>query len=167
MKNLRKDLRKVMTGFIVMILAVWAISVTAEANTAGYKFTYKKVTVSMHSKAKKLIKKAGKAEKIKVKKSCAYKGKDRTYKYESFILYTYSNSEEGEEYVNGITFLDDTMETPEGIKVGSSLSDVIEAYGKTEDKFGIYTYEKGLSRIQVEIEDDMVVNLRYVALLKK
>lgn len=162
-----KNLWKIITICMVMILAVQTICVTTQAKTAGYKFTYKKITVSMHDKAKKLIKKAGEPEKLKVKKSCAYKGKDRTYKYESFILYTYSNSEEGEEYVNGITFLDDSVATPEGIKIGSSLSDVTAAYGKVKDNFGIYTYQKGMSRIQVEIEDDTVINLRYVALLKK
>lgn len=160
-----KRVWKAVSVCMVMVLLAQSIFVSAEAKTqTGYQFTYKKVTVSMHDKAKKLIKKAGKPEKTKVKKSCAYKGKDRTYQYKSFILYTYSNSDKGEEYVNGVTFLDDSIATPEGIKIGSSLSEVTKAYGKGQEKFGVYTYEKGKSRLQIEVENDKVKNLRYVAL---
>lgn len=158
-----KKLWKIAAICMVAVLLAQLAWVPAEAKSKGYQFTYNKVTVSMHGKAKKLIKKAGTPEKTKVKKSCAYKGKDRTYQYESFILYTYSKSDNGEEYVNGITFLNDKVSTPEGIKIGSSLSDVTKAYGKGENSFGIYTYEKGNSRLQFEIKDDKVANIRYVA----
>ena len=49
---------------------------------------------------------------------------DRVYQYEDFILYTYSNSNKGKEYVNGITFLTDKVKTKEGIKIGSTLKQV-------------------------------------------
>ncbi len=116
----------------------------------------------MHSKAKKLIKKAGKPSAIKVKKSCAYKGKDRTYKYKDFILYTYSHTEDGEEFVNGITFLTSNVSTPQGIKIGSTLDQMIKKYGKVKDKFGVYTYKKGKTKLQIEVTDGIVSNIRYI-----
>lgn len=97
-----------------------------------------------------------------MKKSCAYKGKDRTYKYKDFILYTYSNSDKGAEYVNGITFLTSKVSTKEGIRIGSPYSSVKKKYGEVKDRFGVYTYKKGKSKLQIEVTDDVVTNIRYI-----
>lgn len=136
---------------------------TIMAASKGYRFTYKKVTVSMDKKAAKLIKKAGKPISSKATKSCAYKGKDRVYEYKDFILYTYSHTDDGPEYVNCIVLLTKRVKTKEGIKIGSSLEDVIDTYGEGKEKFGIYTYTKGKSKLQIEITDDEVTNIRYIS----
>ena len=147
---------------IVMSLSFGIFTFRTNAGTKGYKFTYKKTTVYMGGAAKKFIKKAGKPKKKKACKSCAYNGKDRTYKYADFILYTYSNSDKGAEYVDGITFLTKNVSTKEGIHIGSSFDDVKKAYGKGKDNFGVYTYKKGKSKLQIEITNDKVTNLRYI-----
>lgn len=135
---------------------------TAQAKAKGYKFTWKKVTVYMGGPAKKLIKKAGKPKKVKVAKSCAYDGKDRTYKYKDFILYTYSMTDNGPEYVGGITFLTKKAATKEKIKIGSPYSKVKKKYGSKKDYLGVYTYKKGGSKLQIEVTDDIVTNIRYI-----
>lgn len=150
-----------------LVLAAGALSaggvpVTAQAAVKEFKFTYKKVTVQIGGPAKKLIKKAGKPVKKTAKKSCAYKGKDRTYKYKNFILYTYSNSDKGPEYINGITFLNAKVSTKEGIRIGSKYSSVKRKYGKGKNSFGIYTYKKGKSKLQIEVTDNKVTNIRYI-----
>ena len=99
-------------------------------------------------------------------KSWAYDGKDRTYQYKDFILYTYSNSDKGTEYVSGITFRTDKVSTKEGIKIGSTEEEMLEAYGDAKAKYGIYTYQKGKSKLQFEVSDGKVKNIRYVALEK-
>lgn len=144
----------------VMLCQMAPVPVMAASN--GYKFTYKGVTVSMHKKAKKLIKKAGTPVSKKSSKSCAYDGYDRTYKYEDFILYTYSKSDKGAEFINGITFLTDKVSTKEGIKIGSSYDDVVEAYGRGSSNYGVYTFKKGKCSLQMEIKDGKVANIRYV-----
>lgn len=148
---------------MAFIIGFAGMGAAAQAKSAGYQFTNKKVTISMHSNAKKFLKKAGTPLKKKVTKSCAYDGKDRTYTYKDFILYTYSNSNNGPEYVNGITFLTSNVKTKEGIKIGSTLQDVKKKYGTVKDNFGIYTYKKGKCKLQIEITDGKVTNLRYVA----
>lgn len=153
---------KCLVAAMALILTLGMACTPIQAASKGYVFTYKKVTVGMHDKAQKFIKKAGKPSATKAKKSCAYKGKDRTYKYKNFILYTYSNTDDGEEYVNGVTFLTTKVSTPEGIKIGSTLEEVIEAYGKAKDNYGIYTYKKGKSKLQIEVTDDAVTNIRYI-----
>lgn len=116
----------------------------------------------MGGPAKKFIKKAGKVKSKKVKKSCAFKGKDRTYKYKNFILYTYSNSDKGAEYVNGVTFLTSKVSTKEGIHIGSPLSSVKKKYGNAKEQLGVYTYKKGSCKLQIEVTDDVVTNIRYI-----
>ena len=157
-KKMLKSLTVIIVVFLVMMEAR-----SVQAATKGYQYKNNGVSVAMHDSAEKFIKKAGKPIKTKVKKSCAYEGKDRTYTYKNFILYTYSNSNNGPEFVNGVTFLNNKAKTMEGIKIGSTYKQMVKAYGKTKDNFGIYTYEKGKSRLQIEIEDDEVKNIRYVA----
>ncbi len=158
-----KQIMKRVSGlFMVLVLTVAMCTVSAQAAPKGYQFSYKGVTVTMNSKAKKFIKKAGKTVAFKATKSCAYKGKDRTYKYKDFILYTYSKTNKGAEYINGVTFLTDKVSTQEGITLGSSLEDVQKAYGKGSEKFGVYSFSKGKTKLQIEITDDKVTNLRYI-----
>jgi hypothetical protein len=152
--------------FVVCLLAIvlaGSLAMPVQAASKGYQFKWKGVTISMHGKAKKFIKKAGKAQKTKASKSCAYDGKDRVYQYKDFILYTYSKSDEGAEYVNGITFRTSKAATKEGIKIGSTEEEVLETYGDATPSFGVYTYKKGKSKLQIEVDDGKVVNIRYVA----
>lgn len=154
--------KRILVFVILAALAVSSVPTGTKAKSTGYEFAYKKATAYMGGPAKKLIEKAGKPKSKKVKKSCAYKGKDRTYKYEDFILYTYSHSDNGAEYVNGITFLTSKVSTKEGIHIGSSYSDVVKKYGSAKDQFGVYTYKKGKSKLQIEVTDQVVTNIRYI-----
>ena len=158
-----KSVMKKVTGMIVVFaLTVVMFSASAQAAPKGYQFTNKGVTITMNSKAKKFIKKAGKTVAFKATKSCAYKGKDRTYKYKDFILYTYSHTDKGAEYINGITFLTNKVSTKEGIKQGSTLAQMNKKYKKGKEKFGIYTFKKAKCKLQIEVTDDKVTNIRYV-----
>ncbi|MCH5265208.1 MAG: hypothetical protein J1F02_04865 [Lachnospiraceae bacterium] len=155
--------KRILAFILLLALAAGQFAgLSAQAKSQGYKFTYKSVTVYMGGPAKKLIKKAGKPKSVKTAKSCAYDGKDRTYKYKDFILYTYSNTDNGPEYVCGITFLTKKVSTKEGIKIGSPYSQVRKKYGTKKDYLGVYTYKKGTSKLQFEVTDDVVTNIRYV-----
>lgn len=145
-----------------VILLVSAINIPTEAAIKGYKFKYKGVTITMNSKAKKFIKKAGTPVSYRESKSCAYDGKDRVRQYKDFILYTYSNSDNGPEYVNGITFLTNKVKTKEGVKIGSKLKKVKKAYGKSKARYGIYTYTKGRTKLQIQVANGKVSNIRYL-----
>ena len=150
----------------IMVLAIilnigFLYRSNVQAAPKGYVFAYKGASVQMGGKANKLLKKAGEPEKKKVSKSCAYDGKDRIYQYKDFILSTYSEKDDGPEYVNGITFRTDDVSTKEGIRIGDSLEDVEKAYGKTEEDLGVYNYVKGSCRLQFMVSDGKVVNIRY------
>lgn len=160
---MKKVMTKILAVAMAMVLLAGGVSETASAKAKGYQFKYNGVTVEMHSAAKNFIKKAGKPQKTVVKKSCAYKGKDRTYQYKDFILYTYSKSAKGAEYVNGITFRTNKVATKEGVKIGSAESVIKKKYGNAKAKFGIYTFSKKNGKLQLEVTNGKVTNIRYTA----
>lgn len=127
---------------------------------SGYYFKNAGVKVTMGSAAKKFIKKSGKPISVKKKKSCAFKGYDRIRKYSSFILYTYTNTKTGPEYVNGVTFLTASAKTAEGIGIGSTSKQVKKAYGKASN--GLNTFSKGKTKLMIIIGNGKVSAVRYV-----
>lgn len=159
-KNGWKKLVVLCMAFVLTALTAVA---PASAKAKGFVFKYKGVSVTMNGAAKKLIKKAGKPKKKVVKKSCAYKGKDRTYTYDDFQLKTYSKSNKGKEYVSEIRFRTSEVSTKEGIKIGSSLKSMMKKYGKATPKYGVYTYKKGKGKLQFIVENDQVTAIRYFA----
>ena len=60
-----------------------------------------------------------------------------------------------------VTFRTSKVATKECVKIGSPESMVIKKYGKAKPKFGIYTYKKGKSKIQFEVVNKAVRNIRY------
>ncbi len=160
-----KKMKKVLLSLVLVAALVCghlAVPATVEA-ASGYNFTYKGVTIGMGDKAATFIKKAGKPKKKTEKKSCAYKGKDRTYRYSYFTLTTYSNSNKGTEYVDSITLTSRKVSTKEGIKVGDTVSKMKKKYGKNKGKFRIYTYTKGKSKLIFTTNSkNVITKIQYV-----
>lgn len=151
------------TACLMLLCYISLCSVTSDAASKGYIFKYKKVSVQMHAKASTLLKKAGTPVTSKKSKSCAYKGMDATYIYKDIIVTTYSHSDGGTEYINSVTLRTDSVSTKEGIRIGSSYNDVVKKYGTGKDNFGVYTYTKGKSKLQIEIADNTVKKIMYLA----
>lgn len=160
---MKKVLKRMMA--VVLVLALVApvvVKTDSDAAAKGFYFKNAGVSITMGSKAAKFIKAAGKPKSTKVTKSCAYKGLDRVRKYKNFILYTYSNSKNGAEYVNGITFTASSAKTKEGIKIGSTEAAMKKAYGEATPIMNVCTYTKGKSVLNIQVKNGKVTNLQYV-----
>lgn len=140
---------------------------TLESRTAeeavslqGYLFEVNGVSIGIYEEAKPVLEALGEADSYFETPSCAFVGMDRQYTYGSYMLTTYE--EDGQEYIYDIYFLDDKISTPEGIRIGSTLEEVIAAYGEdyTED-FGMYTYRKEQSKLQFLVVDEVVTSVDY------
>ncbi len=148
-----------------MVLII-SFSESALAKTKGYKFKYNGSSVTVDQKAKSFIKSAGKPIKKKTTKSCAFKGKDRKYTYNDFILTTYSKKNKGAEYVLSISLRNGNVSTKEGIKIGSSEEDVVKKYGKKYDSVSLnvnnmYVYKKGTCKLKIAVKNSKVVAIAY------
>lgn len=161
---MKKVSRIVLSLLLVAALVMSNVAVPAKVDAASsYGFKYNGVTIYMGNSATKFIKKAGKPVKKTEKKSCAYNGKDRTYKYKYFTLTTYSKSNKGTEYANSVTITSKKVSTAEGIKIGDSVTNMTKKYGKNSGKFGVYTYTKGKSKLIFTTNSKKVITkIQYV-----
>jgi len=99
--------------------------------------------------------------------SCAFEGMDRVFRYPGADLYTYPNGDK--DFVYTIVFYDDSVRTAEGrIRLGSSLQDVLEAYGNDyELDSDMYTFTRGLTVLEFLIVDNMVMGITYRFLVEQ
>ena len=87
--------------------------------------------------------------------SCAYIGKDLFYYYPGFELTV--NEVEGVDRITAITVADDTVTTPQGLRIYDDEEKLLDVLGGTEEN-GVYTYESGktILLIQVKAAEDGV-----------
>jgi hypothetical protein len=130
-------------------------------NADGYIFVYNGENVYLAENMDTVLAKLGEPRTTLEEPSCAFPGEsDRVYGYAGANIYTYP--EDGVYYVHTVNYMDDSITTPEGIRLGDSLEDVVAAYGDgyTEDN-GQYTYTKGDTFLRFLIQDDMVILIKY------
>lgn len=98
--------------------------------------------------------------------SCYGDGMDRVYEYTSFKVMTYSNGEA--EYILSVEIFNDADEsvaTPEGIRIGSTSDAVTAAYGEaseSSDSSMIYLRADGKVKLQFLLRDGAVTNIQYL-----
>lgn len=132
---------------------------SAEEKTE-YSFTYNETQIKMNVEAAPIITALGTPEKTLEQDSCAYQGKDTVYVYPGFEMGVYPDN--GVNKVSYVTLVNDSVATPEGIKIGSKADDVIQAYGKNyEEQFGVYTYVLGGSMLKIFTTNSVVDGVEY------
>ncbi len=92
--------------------------------------------------------------------SCGYIGLDKVYTYMGFVINTYPEGDK--DYVLKVSFTDDSVKTPEGIGVGSTVEEVKAAYGDATEVMGTLSYKNGCT-LQILIKDGKVKNITYLS----
>lgn len=139
-----------------------------ETNPAGnsgtpessFTFTYQGVEIALFAPAEPIIAALGEPKSYTESTSCAFEGLDKSYGYGSFYLETYPQGDQ--DFVYGWWFVDDMVETEEGICIGSSLADVEKAYG-AENKSGDNTFviKRGSGMLTVILDNGAVTSIQY------
>lgn len=107
--------------------------------------------------------KLGKEDSYFESNSCAFQGLDKVYTYGSVVIQTYPINEV--DYVYSIELKDDTVETPEGLYIGSTKADVEKIYGTPADQTdSAYIYKQGESQLNIMFIGDEVVSIVYVSI---
>lgn len=92
--------------------------------------------------------------------SCAFDGIDRIFSFPGLQIHTYPLDDS--DFVHTVSIRDDSILTQNGIYLGNSWEDVLAAYGSDYDhEFGMFTFTKGVTKLQFLVEDDMVVAITY------
>lgn len=135
----------------------------APAANSRYVFSYQGLALPMNAELAPLLETLGEPERYFEAASCAFDGLDKTYAYPGFELVTYPL--DGTDYISDIYLLDNSVATPEGITVGSTLEQVIAAYGQDwEEDLGLYSYTDGDAKLCFLVENDAVISVEYIAL---
>jgi hypothetical protein len=139
---------------------------TEDVTDPGYVFEYNGVTIQMNTDVKPVLEALGEPQQYFEAESCAFKGLDKTWYYSGFELTTYPKDDKTD-YISSVYFSDDSVSTPEGIYIGSTVEDMIAAYGENyKGGNNSYTYEKGESSIIFIAEEGEVTAITYLALVE-
>ena len=128
----------------------------------GYVFEYNGVKIGMDMEAAPIIAALGEPASYFEAPSCAFEGLDKTYSYGSFELDTYEQN--GKDYISGIFFCDDLIETPEGVCLFETKADMVAAYGENfVEEFGMLVYEKEGMKLKFILEGDEITSIEYAS----
>lgn len=93
--------------------------------------------------------------------SCALEGTDNVYSYGNLEI-TAFNDGTGE-FIYSVYLLDDSLSTPEGVKIGHTQAQVIALYGNAfQDNGGEYLYTRGDVVLSLLFQDGTVTAIEYL-----
>lgn len=131
---------------------------------SGYAFKHDGVSIYMNTDVVPVVDALGESIEYFEAESCAFKGLDKYYTYPGFEITTYPM--DGKDYISSVNIMDDTVTTPEGIYLGSTVDDMIAAYGEDyEESLGSYTYTMDESNLQFITMDDEIISITYLAIV--
>ncbi len=81
--------------------------------------------------------------------SCAYIGKDIFYYYPGFELTV--NEVEGTNRITAVAVVDDTVITPQGLRIYDEEEKLLSLLGGTEEN-GVYTYHSGQTTLLIQVK---------------
>lgn len=137
-----------------------AESVVAEKSK--YYFDFNGTPIYMNDKAKPVLDALGKPMHYFESPSCAFQGIDRVYTYNGFELYTYTDGNDETEYILNVIFMNDSVETNEGVTLGNKLDDIISKYGdKCIQDGNKYTFSDGNTNLSFVVTNDEIVDVSY------
>ena len=139
---------------------------SSASSAEGFSFTSGSTKIEMNADASGIIEELGDPEDYFESESCAFEGLDKVYTYPGFHLNTYPVEEK--DYVLSVDFMDDTVETDEGISIGSTKDEVTEAYGDpAEESETSLVYEKGDTEMTIGLDGDNVSSLEISAVTEE
>lgn len=131
----------------------------------NFTFTYHGTQILLNSDAAPIVDALGEPKSYTEEPSCAFDGLDKTYYYGSFYLSTYPL--DGRDYVYSIWFVDDSVATVEGIRIGNTRAEVESAYGADCFNGGnAYTQTKGDSKLTIILTDETVSSIQYEVIIE-
>ncbi len=135
-----------------------------EQGTTNFYMTYNNVKIELLADANAVIEKLGAPISQSEMGACGDQGTVVKYVYDNIELFVLKNGSKAT--VDQITLKSDLVKTSEGITVGSSKDDVINAYGegyaKCDDNEIRYT--SGNKNLKFRLRDGFVVGVDYMVL---
>lgn len=159
----------------LMLILVMALSFAACGSDGGkapaeeasynskYTFVYNDTALPMNAEFAPIHETLGEESKYFEAASCAFEGLDKTYTYDGIEIVTYPVEEV--DYISSVRILDNSVSTPEGITIGSTMDEVKAAYGEDyEDVVGQWNYTDGDAELSIIFNGEKVLSISYYAI---
>ncbi len=142
------------------------VSEPANNSKSKYYFDYKDVKIYINDEADPILDKLGEPMSYFESPSCAFQGMDRIYSYSGFDIYTYTDAEDGPEYIFTVAFMSDAVSTVEGISIGDKVDKVVSQYGEDyKASSNQYVYSDQNTKLSFLIENGEVTAIEYNMIL--
>ena len=174
MKKIKRILCVILASFFVLTLFACndAENETVETrektekkestDTVVYYFEYNGVKVELGAAADSIISALGEYKDKKEIGDCGGLGAQVKYSYPSFDVYVLESKTDGS-IIDQVTFRDDIVETPEGVCIGMSASDVKAKLGEpTSATDGALEYISGNKLLRIAITDGVASGIDYM-----
>ena len=125
----------------------------------SYSFQTNGLTINIDDEANGILSTLGNNYTYYEAKSCAFDGKDKVYDYGGYQLQFYQKN--NKDVLYSVTFMDDTVKTPEGIKIGDAKSKVLSAYSTAKENGNVITVDGGNMELKFTIANDLVTGVIY------
>ena len=136
-------------------------SEAAEENADPYFFVSGDTKIYIMSDADPILSALGEPISTFEADSCAFQGKDLFYYYDGFELTV--NDVDGTNKITAIKVVDDTVATPQGLKIGSAEEDITAKFGEAASvDAGLYAYKYDTTNVQIKADGGKVASIVYV-----
>ena len=159
---MKKTMLVILAILVLMSLAS-CTKTPPDAPQKTYVFRYGQTEIAVDAEAEGILSQLGAYLDYAESPSCAFEGMDKVYLYSGFRVQTYSLG--GKDYIHSVELTDDSVSTPEGVTVGSTVADVTAAYGtptsSTETSLTYADSANGMY-LQFILRGGTVTNVSYV-----
>lgn len=132
-----------------------------DASGESFAFVHNNVKITPNDLVDPLITALGSDYTYHESPSCAYIGLDKMYVYQGFTIYTYPD-DNAVDHVLQVVLTDDSLSTPEGLRLGDPSTKVVELYGNDyAESDGSYAYTRGKTSLMIIIKNDIVQSIQY------
>ncbi len=145
----------------VALTLVFAFVGCGESKSDSFTFKYNDTEIKLNGEVAPIVEALGEPDSYDESPSCGFPGLDKHYTYGGFEFTAYPKTDD-DYRVKYIKILNDTVSTPEGITIGSSVDEVKDAYGdEGKETDGNIVYENGKKSLTFGLRDGKVVSVRY------
>ena len=136
-------------------------SPSGKAEEAEYAMVYNQVRIQPGEAAAPVLSRLPAYRSFEESGSCAADGKDKKYTYDSFCIETVHHKDA--DVISAVYFLNDLVETPEGVTIGQTEAEVTAAMGApTGTVNGNYIYEGKTTECRILFKDGTVSGVQYL-----
>ncbi|MDR0883276.1 MAG: hypothetical protein LBN05_01495 [Oscillospiraceae bacterium] len=136
---------------------------TPATTASGDAYTFKTaegLAIPLGVRADAILAALGTPLKTRKEPSCAFEGEDKFYAYAGFEVSTYPDK--GTDYFYTVSLRDDSVQTPEGVRIGSTLAEMETAYGKAASaENDVYKYMKNSTTLSFALTNNVVTQITY------